>query len=864
MFNWLKKILPVSEDAGRTGFPGGSMQQLPREPKLSDESLAYKRQGNELLAQGQLAEAAECYRRAVSISPDYAEGHLNLGFVLNAQERHDEAEPYLERAIALDPGLADAHYLLGTIVRARGNLDKAIAYFNRALELKPDFEMVYRDLSLCLFQVGHDEAARQAIEKAISYYPDSVDFHYLRGKALVSAGKPDEAIAAYRKVLRSWPGNAEVHFLLGNIFQKRGDWNEAMVHYREALALQPDYVEACNNLGTVLQELGNLEEAMACYRKVLMFQPSYAQALNNLGAAWQKLGNLEEAMACYRKALALTPASAEVNSNLAIVLHGMGRLDEAVVCYRKTLALKPDFAEAYNDLANVLREQGHWEEAIACYRKALTLAPNLAQAHNNLGLMFNEQHRLDEALASYRRALQCSPHFHRAQINLLHILQYRCEWESLAVGAEEVRRAVREGPPTEENKIPPFSFLALPGTTPAEQKICAIKWVQSEYAAQCSRRMEMGFVFRRKARPRLRIGYLSTDFRNHPVAHLMAEVFELHDRARFEITAYSYGPDDGSAVRKRLETGFDHFVDVRNLSDQDAATRIYRDGIDILVDLTGHTHGTRSGMLALRPAPIQVSYIGYLGTMGADFIDYIIADPFLIPPEDQQHYTEKVAYLPSYQANDRQCAIAETPSRMACGLPDQGFVFCCFNQSYKILPEVFDVWMRLLTAVPGSVLWLYAPEQEAERNLRREAAARSVAPERLIFAETLPLEQHLARLKCADLFLDTLPYNAGTTASNALWAGLPVVTCAGKTFSSRMAGSLLTALGVPELITYNLTDYYMLALALASDRSRCEAIRAKIGASRDSAPLFDSSLFTRNLEAAYWKMWEGWVDSPAA
>lgn len=373
----------------------------------------------------------------------------------------------------------------------------------------------------------------------------------------------------------------------------------------------------------------------------------------------------------------------------------------------------------------------------------------------------------------------------------------------------------------------------------------------------------MGFEFRREPKPKIHVGYFSADFRNHPVAYLMAEIFELHDRDRFQVTAYSYGPNDVGEMRKRLEKAFDHFVDIRDLTHENAARKIYEDHVDILVDLTGYTQHTRSGILALRPAPVQVGYLGYLGTMGADFMDYIIADPFLIPPEHKKYYSEKVAYLPSYQANDRRCAIAETPTRTACGLPEEGVVFCCFNQTYKILSDVFDVWMRLLKAVPDSVFWVYVSYPYAIDNLRREAQARGVSPERLIFAESLPLDKHLARLKCANLFLDTLPYNAGTTASNALWAGLPVITCAGETFSSRMAGSLLIAMGVPELITCNLEDYYALALDLATDRKKYETIRNKIIANRESAPLFDSARFTHDLEAAYMQMWDEYVGSPA-
>ena len=811
MFSWLKKSSPVADVPGKA--PSSKADPL-------EESNACKKLGNEFLAQGQLDEAVECYRQAVAINPRFAEGYLNLAFALHGQQHYEEAEKHLKHAIQLNPRMEDAYYLLGTIAQEQGKLDSAIKNFNRTLEIKPDFEIVYRDLFQCLLQDGQNEAAKNILEKGISFFPDSADFHYFLGNLFVSEKEPAKAIACLQKVLSIQPDNAEVLVLLGNVFRDSDDLNQAITLYHKALVLQPDYVDA----------------------------------LNNMGAAFKKMGNFDEAMDCYIKALDYQPGSANLNNNLGVIYKEMDKLDEAAACYRKALSIKPDFPEAITNLGNIFMLQDDWNEAVACYCRALTLKPDLAMANSNLGGIYLNQGQLDQASACFRQVLESSPEFHQARLNLLYTKLHECNWEDLESDTEIVRRAVRELSSTLENMISPFSFLTLPGTTPLEQQICATKWAKGEYKSQNSNRKKMLFVFERKSKPKIHVGYFSGDLRKHPVAQLMAEVFELHDRSRFCVTAYSYGVDDGSAIRKRLEKAFDHFVDMQELSDEDMAKKIYQDQTDILVDLTGYTHNTRSRILTLHPAPIQVGYIGYLGTMGGDFMDYIFADPFLIPSEDQRYYTEKVAYLPSYQANDRQCAIAETPSRKDFGLPEQGIVFCSFNQTYKILPDVFDVWMRLLTAVPGSVLWLYASLPQAIDNLQREAQARGVSPDRLIFAGTLPLDRHLARLKCADLFLDTLPYNAGTTASNALWAGLPVITCAGKTFPSRMAGSLLTAMGVPELITYNLDDYYALALDLATDRNRLENIRKKIVANRDTEPLFDSQLFTRNLEAAYTKM----------
>lgn len=375
----------------------------------------------------------------------------------------------------------------------------------------------------------------------------------------------------------------------------------------------------------------------------------------------------------------------------------------------------------------------------------------------------------------------------------------------------------------------------------------------------------MGFHFKKSLKPKLRVGYLSTDFHRHATAYLIAELFELHDRARVEVCAYSYGPDDGSAIRRRLVGACDRFVEIAGASFEDAARCIYRDEIDILIDLKGYTRATRTEILALKPAPIQVSYLGYPGTMGADFIDYIITDRFISPPDQEPFFSEKFVYLPDcYQVNDRQRKIAEqTPTRTESGLPEDGVVFCCFNNTYKITPAVFDIWMRVLKGIPGSVLWLLEANGGSVVNLRREAKKRGVHPERLVFTPRMSMEKHLARFRIADLFLDTFPYNAHTTASDALWAGLPVLTCAGETFASRVAGSLLTAIGLPELITTSLADYEALALRLARSPARLAGLRKRLQKNRLTAPLFDSPRFTRHIESAYQMMWEVYLKGEA-
>ncbi len=533
-----------------------------------------------------------------------------------------------------------------------------------------------------------------------------------------------------------------------------------------------------------------------------------------------------------------------------------GEFGKATVCYQQAIACDPNYAEAYNNLGNAYSEQNLIKEAEHCLIKASSLKPDLANIYYNLATLLMEQGRLEEAINYYACTFTRKPEHYAALAMKLNLMQKTCTWAELDTNIKTLRGAVSIYSNYAINVFSPFTFLAFPGSTPSEQKMCAKKWVQFEYPLTITTRNQRALPPRLHSNNKITIGYISADFRQHPVSFLMAEIFELHDRSRFKIVAYAYDNSESSTLRKRLEFAFDDFVDISGNTDEEAANNISADNIDILVDLTGLTKNSRSGILALRPAPIQVNYLGYPGTMGADFVDYLIADQFVIPEDQRECYTEKVVWMPDcFMPNDSTRLRPKPPTRKDCALPESGFVFCCFNQTYKITPEIFDTWCRLLRAVPDSVLWLPSSNSQAEGNLRKEAENRGVASGRIIMAPKLAqIESHLARLQCADLFLDTIPYNAHATCSDALWMGLPVITCVGQTFPSRVAGSLLSAIGLPELITYNLDDYFNLALGLATDSKKLEAIRQKLIFNRDSTPLFDSERFTRNLEKVYIQM----------
>jgi predicted O-linked N-acetylglucosamine transferase (SPINDLY family) len=564
--------------------------------------------------------------------------------------------------------------------------------------------------------------------------------------------------------------------------------------------------------------------------------------------ALRQSGRLEEAVHTYREALALRPDLAPAHNNLANVLADRGDIEDAVFHYRQALALRPNAAEIHYNLGNALVRRGDADEAAAHYIRAVGLKPDFADAQYGLAIAFARNGHLENAIKACQRAVLLKPDSPQAFAQLAMLRMQACDWSEADNATERVMELVRRLP----GSIQPADLLCH-DVSVADQLLAARGWAEA-----LERRIAKRYRHEpRTASGKIRLGYLSADLYTHPLAHLVVNMFEQHDRSAFEVTAYSFGSDDGTPMRRRLEAAFERFVDIRGIDDAAVAERIFTDRIDILVDLTGYAEYARTGILVPRPAPVQVNGIGYTGTMGASFIDYIIADPFVAPMDQQPFFSERLVHLPRcYQPSDSKRKTAQRmPSRADCGLPETGFVFCCFNNRYKFTPRFFDIWMRLLHAVPGSVLWLLESREFVKDNLRRAAQHRRVNPERLVFMEPLPLPEFLARVGLADLFLDTLPYNAHTTANDALWCGLPVLTCAGATFAGRVAGSLLHAIGLPELVTSSLEDYERLALRLAMEPPLLLEFRTRLA---HTAPLFDMARYTGEIEAAYGHMWERW------
>ncbi len=623
------------------------------------------------------------------------------------------------------------------------------------------------------------------------------------------AGNLVEAARLYGEVLRINPQQFEALYALGVLYYQSSRYADAERLIAEAIRLNPHLAEPHHFLGCALQRLNRNEEAIGAFNQALSVKPGFIDALMARGVARMTLNRYEEGLEDFDAIIAAEPQNAGAWNNRGCVLQGMNRNDDALAAFEKASSLKPDFIQALISGGSVLAGLKRFEDAAANYERALTLNPDLPYVRGNLVL--------------YR--LQC------------------WDWRHLGDDRGRIAADIKAGKPV----IQPFINVTL-SSSMADQLQCARNSIAYQWPKQ-SRPLWRGESYNHE---KIRVAYISADFRDHAVARLVAGLFEHHDRSRFETTGVSLAADDGSAMRKRLRGAFDEFIDADRQSDEHIATLLRAMEIDIAVDLMGFTSGCRPGILAFRPAPVQVNFLGYPATMGAPYVDYIVADRFVIRDEDRPLYTEKIVTLPdAYQCNDRHRAIAgATPSRADLGLPADAFVYCCFNNSNKLTPEMFDVWMRLLQQVEGSVLWLLEDNPTASRNLRREAAARGIAGERLVFAPRVKPAEHLARHPDADLFLDTLPYGAHTTASDALWSGLPVLSCFGTTFAGRVGASLLNAAGLQELVTDSLEAYEILALKLARDRDMLDNLRKKLALSRDTCALFDTARFTRHFEVA--------------
>jgi protein O-GlcNAc transferase len=709
------------------------------------------------------------------------------------------------------PRQTDALHLLAVLALESQNFAEADRRFRALLSIKPNSYQALLNHSIALCELNQAEEALAQCERALLLGGDEARGHALRASALRALKRGEEALRSYDRAISLTPRNPEIHFNRANLLQDLGRFEEALTGYDAALAMEPTHLGALNNRGNALRLLGRYQEALKTFDIVLSIDARSWQAHNNRGNLFNAMGHLDEAVTAFELAIERDPRNTECHYNLGNAEQDRGRYAEAMQCYTKALSFQANHVKALINRAGTARRLGLYKRAVGDYTAAKRYDPRTPY--------------LDGYIAHTRA--QC------------------CDWSRL-----DDERALLERVRRGERASEPFSLLSLCDSE-SDHACCAKTWVADKFGVAPSPAFHA-----RTNNDRICVAYLSPDFRNHAVASQLARLIEIHDRQQFRIIGVAFGPKADDEMRRHLSRAFDTFFDISAVSDREARDMLVAERLDIAVDLAGHTEHARTGLLAGRPAPVQVSYLGYPGTMGAPFIDYVLADRWVLPEANRQFYSEKIVYLPdSYQVNGEWAPVLPpTISRRDVGLPEKGFVFCCFNHTRKIRPHVFDVWMRLLKRAPHSVLWLVGDNAETTDNLRREAVKRGVAAERLVFAARVGLSEYVARYTLAGLFLDTLPYNGHATASDALRAGLPVLTCAGSTFAGRVGASLLQAVGLTELITESLLDYEAQAIRLAEDPNHLARVRGTLAANLATYPLFKADRFRGHVEAAYVEM----------
>ncbi len=691
--------------------------------------------------------------------------------------------------------------------------------------------------------------ALAAYQDVIKLQPRHFDALHLAGIASGQMRQFDQAVGLIRAALEVDSTNDTAHFNLGNALLALKQPDAAIQSFDQAIRLNPTYAHAYNNRGNALVALKRLEDALGSYDRAIALKLNFAEAHVNRGNVLRDLKNPQAAIESYDKAIELNPDNAEIYNSRGQILLALRQYQAAVTSFDSGIQLKPDLADAHNSRGMALKELKRNGEALASYDRALQIKPDAAEVHYNRAALLNELKLYAAALESYDKAIGISPADAFFRGSRLHTKMQICDWRDYDGEITHLINSVARG----EKVGAPFAVLTFTDSPEIHGKAAEI-WV----AKDCPLNPVLGPLPKRPHRAKIRLGYFSGDYRNHPIALLVAGTIEAHDRNKFEVYGFSFGPDTQDGTRKRMERAFDTFIDVRGRSDREIAGQARNLEIDIAIDLAGHTSQARAPVFAMRAAPIQVNCLGYPGTMGTGYHDYLIGDRTVMPEGIRPHYLESVVYMPhSYQPNDHARVDSEpVPSHAELGLPAKGFVFCCFNNNFKITPDIFDIWMRILKQVEGSVLWLFEDNPTAVANLRAEAERRGIAAKHLVFAPRAPHGAHMARHRAADLFLDTLPYNAHTTAADALWMGLPVLTCTGVAFAGRVAASLLNALDLPELITSSLDEYEASAVAFANNPSRLAALKRRLSERRLTSPLFNAELYARHIEEAFTRMYE--------
>ncbi|MDH4215278.1 MAG: tetratricopeptide repeat protein [Gallionella sp.] len=896
MFNRFKNFISPPEQTTPGNGSNRQRNMPPTQPDPAAESVAHKERGDAHLLRGNMEEAKACYQQAIALNPYYAKAHSNLGFVFKEQGCFGDAERCLKAALSIDPKIADAHYMLGTIFQTHGKLEDTLHHFRKALELDPEHKFAYRDLYYVLFQHGQIEQAKEVIARGIAHFPNIADYHFYLGNLYAHTREFDKAAACYRTALAIQPDYAAAHFNLGIAPQEQGNHDEAIASYQKAIELNPNFADAHFNLGMVFFKVQRLPEAEASFRRVIQINPDHAEAHYNLGNILRELGRLDEAEESYRQAMRIKPDHADAQLNLGNTLKAMGRLLEAESSYRQLLQLIPESAETHCNLGNLLDDMGRLEEAEASYRRALQIRPDLSEVHSNLGNTLKNMRRISEAEVSFRQALQFRPKNVDALTNLALLLQetmrfaeseatfrlalqinpnranahcglgttLRCLGRLMEAEAS-YRQATRVEPDysiAHSSLLFLYSYHAL--IDPREYLAHARKWELACVPEQ-DRQAERGRVFQHAplAGRRLKIGYVSGDFRQHAVSFFIEQLFSNHDRARVEVFAYS-NSDMQDAVTERLQASAEHWVNIVGLSDAGVRNRIEADGIDVLIDLSGHTQGNRIGVFARRAAPVQAYYLGYFASTGLTEMDYWIGDDIVTPPETDSHFSEQVWRLPrvswSYNAKD-----APPPDWR----PDPGNVvrIGSFNQLGKLTPATLSLWANILHALPEGRLLLKTKELADIGNRQRildAMTSHGVSQDRIELKDgsiTPNWQEHMAYYNRLDIVLDSVGAMGGVTSTcDALWMGAPVITLIGDRVTSRATAAIVNAIGHPEWIAHSEDEYLDKVVALARNVEQRKALRSSQRDQMARSRLCDAKDLAINLENAYVEMFRRWLN----
>ncbi|XP_021281600.1 probable UDP-N-acetylglucosamine--peptide N-acetylglucosaminyltransferase SEC [Herrania umbratica] len=836
------------------------------EPRFAE---CYGNMANAWKEKGDIDVAIRYYMIAIELRPNFADAWSNLASAYMRKGRFNEAAQCCRQALQLNPLLVDAHSNLGNLMKAQGLVQEAYSCYLEALRIQPTFAIAWSNLAGLFMDSGDLNRALQYYKEAVKLKPTFPDAYLNLGNIYKALGMPQEAIVCYQRAVQTRPNNPIALGNLASMYYERGQLDMAILNYKQAIACDQRFLEAYNNLGNALKDVGRVDEAIQCYNQCLTLQPNHPQALTNLGNIYMEWNMVAAAASYYKATLAVTTGLSAPFNNLAVIYKQQGNYAEAISCYNEVLRIDPLAADGLVNRGNTYKEIGRVSEAIQDYIRAINIRPNMAEAHANLASAYKDSGRAEAAVKSYKQALLLRPDFPEATCNLLHTLQCVCSWEDRDKLFTEVESIIRRQ--INMSVLPsvqPFHAIAYP-----IDPMLALD-ISRKYAAHCSL-IASRFTLppfnhpapipikRNGGNERLKVGYVSSDFGNHPLSHLMGSVFGMHNRENVEVFCYALSQNDGTEWRQRVQSEAEHFIDVSAMSSDVIAKLINEDGIQILINLNGYTKGARNEIFAMQPAPIQVSYMGFPGTTGANYIDYLVTDEFVSPLRYSHIYSEKLVHLPHcYFVNDykqKNRDVLEPTclhKRSDYGLPEDKFIFACFNQLYKMDPEIFNTWCNILKRVPNSALWLLRFPAAGEMRLRAYAVAQGLQPEQIIFTDVAMKHEHIRRSALADLFLDTPLCNAHTTGTDILWAGLPMVTLPLEKMATRVAGSLCLATGLgEEMIVNSMKEYEERAVSLALNRPKLQALTNKLKAARLSCPLFDTARWVRNLERSYFKMW---------